>query len=143
MDSRIVVSQRDLLRLRSLLSPHARRAASDRDHLLELEDEIDRATIVGADALPSDVVALESTVIVLDVDSGSHASYTLVLPAQADIAEGRVSVLAPLGTALLGCRVGEVVEQRAPGGLRRLRIHAVQHAAPTGDEPRERRRAAA
>jgi regulator of nucleoside diphosphate kinase len=143
VESRIVVSRRDLLRLRALLGPHARAAANDRDHLFELEEEIDRATVVGAEALPTDVVALESTVIVLDVQSGSHASYTLVLPAQADIAEGRVSVLAPLGTALLGCRVGDEVEQRTPGGVRRLRIRAVQQAPPADDEPRRRRRAAA
>jgi regulator of nucleoside diphosphate kinase len=142
VEGRIVVSQRDLLRLRALLGAHARTAASDRGHLLELEEEIERATIVGADALPTDVVALESTVLVLDVESGSRASYTLVLPAHAEIAEGRVSVLAPLGTALLGCRAGDEVEQHTPGGLRRLHIQAVQHPPPNGDEPRERRVAA-
>ena len=127
MDSRIVLSRHDLLRLRALMSSRHRASAADREHLLDLEGEMERATIVAPESLPSDVVAIESTVIVLDVESGAHNHYTLVLPADADIAEGRISVLAPLGTALLGCRVGDEVEWPMPGGLRRLRIEAVQH----------------
>lgn len=141
MESRIVVSQRDLLRLLALTGP-SRKSGSDRDHLLELEEELDRAMIVSDGALPPDVVALESTVVVIDAESAASRSYTLVVPEQADVAHGRVSVLAPLGVALLGCRVGDEVEQRTPGGLRRLRIESVQQVQRSGDEPAARRVAA-
>jgi regulator of nucleoside diphosphate kinase len=143
MENRIVVSRHDLLRLRALLGSHARTAAGDRAHLLDLKEEMERATVIDTESLPSNVVAIESTVIVLDVESGAHNHYTLVLPSHADVAQGRISVLAPLGTALLGCRTGEIVEWRMPGGLRRLRIEAVQHPQPTGDKPPAPRRLAA
>jgi regulator of nucleoside diphosphate kinase len=133
MESRIVLSRLDHRRLRSLLAAQWR-LGSDREHLLDLEGEIDRAHLVDDHALPQDVVAIGSTVVVLDVESQHHEHYALVLPHQADISRHRVSVLAPLGTALLGCRVADIVEWRMPGGLRRLRVEAVKH----GDEPPER-----
>jgi len=132
------MSRQDLLRLRGLLAAQSQ-ADADRDHLLDLQEEMDRATIVESDALPADVVALESAVVVHDVDSGAHEYYMLVAPLDADVAEGRISVLAPLGTALIGYRVGDIVDWRVPRGIRRLRIDAVQQAA----RPRVRRRLAA
>lgn len=125
MENTITLSRSDYLRLRSLLSAQRGAAPSDRQHLLDLEDEMERAAIVEADALPSDVVAVDSTVILLDLESGAHDHYTLVLPGKADPAAGCISVIAPLGTAVLGARVGDVVEWRMPGGLRRMRIEAV------------------
>lgn len=142
METRITLSRPDLLWLRTLLGTRARTAVVDREHLLDLQDELERAVVVEAGSLPADVVALASSVTVLDVESGVHSEYTLVLPAQADVAEGRISVLAPLGTALLGYRVGDVVEWRMPGGLRRLRIEAVKHAQHLDDGPPGKRLAA-
>jgi regulator of nucleoside diphosphate kinase len=132
MEGRIILSTRDLLRLRALLSSH-RASANDRAHVLDLQQEMDRAAIV--DAAPTNVVAIGSTVIVLDVETGAHNHYTLVLPEQAEAAEGRISVLAPLGTALLGCRIGDIVEWSMPGGMYRLQIKDVLHAHHSGDDP--------
>jgi regulator of nucleoside diphosphate kinase len=140
METRIMLSTPDLLWLRTLLGARGRTAAVDREHLLDLQDELERAVVVDAESLPTDVVALASVVTVRDAESGVHSEYTLVLPSQADIAEGRISVLAPLGTALLGYRVGDVVEWRMPGGLRRLRIEAVQQPPRRNDEPPAQRK---
>jgi regulator of nucleoside diphosphate kinase len=63
---------------------------------------------------------------VLDLVSGERHELTLVLPRESDAGTGRVSVLAPLGTALLGYRVGDEIEWLMPGGLRRLRIEEVR-----------------
>ncbi len=142
METRIMVSRPDLLWLRTLLGASARAAAVDREHLLDLQEELERAVVVEAGSLPADVVALASGVTVLDVESGVHSEYTLVLPPQSDVAGGRISVLAPLGTALLGCRVGDVVEWCMPGGLRRLRIEAVKHSQHLDDGPPGKRFAA-
>ena len=142
MENRITLSKPDYLRLRSLLSIQGRMANTDREHFLDLEDEMERAAIVDADALPADVVAVESTVTLLDLESHSHQQYTLVLPRKADASRGLISVIAPLGTALLGSRVGDVVEWRMPGGLRRMRIEAVGRVDPPEGEPRTRRLAA-
>jgi regulator of nucleoside diphosphate kinase len=68
---------------------------------------------------------MHSTVRVRDVASGRSMVYTLVFPSEADLVQGRLSVLAPVGTALLGFRSGDVVEWPVPGGVRRLQIEKV------------------
>jgi regulator of nucleoside diphosphate kinase len=96
--------------------------------LHELESELERAIVVAREAVPAQVVAMDSAVSVLDLASGQRREYTLVYPADADPAAGRISVLAPLGTALLGYRQGDELEWLMPGGLRRLRIESVRSA---------------
>jgi len=62
---------------------------------------------------------------VRDLKAQESETYTLVYPAQADINENKLSVLAPLGMALLGTRLGQIVEFDAPGGQRRLKIEKI------------------
>ena len=87
--------------------------------------ELERARIATFDEVPENVVTIHSRVQVLDLVSGQRRELTLVLPAESDALAGRISVLAPVGTALLGYRAGDVVEWRVPGGLRRMRIESV------------------
>jgi regulator of nucleoside diphosphate kinase len=67
---------------------------------------------------------------ILDLSNGTRQELTLVGPAEANVSARRISVLAPLGTALLGYREGDEVEWLMPGGVRRLRIESVQAAHP-------------
>ena len=122
---RIELSSADMQRLRSIVGS---RAASlrDREHLLDLQEEIDHAKVVDEDDIAADVVTMQSEVRVRDGRTGVARDYTLVSPSQADLAAGRLSVLAPLGTALLGYREGDEVEWQMPGGLRLLRIEKVR-----------------
>lgn len=120
----VVVTQRDAARLRALVSGYAR-SARDTEHLEELALEIERASVLDPQQVPADVVTMHSRVRVLDLATGEHRELVLVYPAESDIAANRVSVLAPLGTALLGYRKGDEVEWQMPGGLRRIRIENV------------------
>lgn len=115
------------LRLAGLTSSDARTAKT----LARLRSEIDRATIVPT--LPPNIVGLESTVAVLDLDTDEVDHYTLTLPERADPARGRLSVFAPLGTALLGYGEGAEIAWEMPGGTRRLRITRVAAATPEPD----------
>lgn len=124
MESKIQLGKSDARRLRSLLAAQ-QRTGHDRNDYAHLHDEVDRAALVDDDALPASVVAIGSTVVVFDLRSGALERYTVVLPDQAHIAQRRISVLAPLGTALLGGRVGDIVERDMPGGPRRLSIETV------------------
>lgn len=124
-DQPIVISQTDAVRLRALLAARAA-SARDHEHLQELETELERARIATADEVPPNVITIHSRVRVLDLVSGEHRELTLVLPMESDAAAGRISVLAPMGTALLGYRAGDVVEWQMPGGLRRMRIESVR-----------------
>jgi regulator of nucleoside diphosphate kinase len=130
-DRPIVITRKDAARLRELLATRAR-AERDQDHLEKLADELERARIAEADEVPADVITIHSRIQVFDLVSGERRELTLVLPRESDASAGRISVLAPLGTALLGFRTGDVVEWQMPGGLRRLRIDNVR---PPADEP--------
>jgi regulator of nucleoside diphosphate kinase len=122
---RIQVTDDDMTRLRDLIRGSRRSARRDLGHLAELEQELDRAEVVETDEIASDVVTMHSVVRVRDLDSGVTATYTLVFPVDADIERRRISVLAPIGTALIGYRAGDEIEWRTPGGPRRLRIEDV------------------
>ena len=121
---RIELSRADLQRLRSILDVR-NTSLHDREHLLDLQQEIDEARIVDTDDIDADVVTMHSEVRVRDRTTGVSRDYTLVTPAHADLAAGRLSVLAPLGTALLGYREGDEVEWQMPGGPRLMRIERV------------------
>lgn len=90
-----------------------------------LEAELERAEIVAPDAVPPDVITMNSRAELLDIDTGERMEFTLVFPDEADVAEGKISVLAPVGTGMLGYRVGDTFERRAPYGTRRLKVIAV------------------
>jgi regulator of nucleoside diphosphate kinase len=87
-----------------------------------LRMELTRAIVLDPAAVPTNAVGLYSCVDVADLDTGERESYVLTLPAAADPELQRISVLAPVGTALLGYREGDEVEWPTPGGLRRLKL---------------------
>jgi regulator of nucleoside diphosphate kinase len=124
----IYISDTDLERLERLLGGPRRwrsRNTRDSEYLEALEAELDRAQVLPAGEIPEDVVTLHAPVRVTDLDHGHQRVLTLVFPGEADSTQGKISVLAPIGTALLGYRVGDIVEWRVPGGLRRFRIDAI------------------
>jgi len=104
-------------RLRQHLKPPAT--------LTWLERELDRAIVVKPEDVPPTVVTMNSRVEVSDLDTEERRCLTLVFPAMAGIDAGRVSVLAPLGSALLGSREGHSIELKTPRGVRRLRVERV------------------
>ena len=120
----ILITREDKKRLLRIL-PRLDTEYADREDLVLLGEELERAMEVEADAVPADVVTLDSTVRVTDLESGTPMDYTIVMPGEANYDTGRISVLAPLGTALLGYRVGDEIEWEVPRGVSRLRIDAV------------------
>ena len=91
-------------------------------YLEKLRAELERAQIVPQQEIAADVITMNSRVVLLDLDSGERETYTLVYPEHANPSEGKLSILAPIGTAMLGYRVGDVFEWEVPAGKRRLKI---------------------
>lgn len=91
----------------------------------DLRAELARAHIVPADQVPRDIVTMNSTITLRDLESDETETYTLVYPVDADIAHQRLSVLAPIGTAILGQCVGDELRWRVPAGWRRVRVEQV------------------
>ncbi len=121
----IVMRESDAQMIRGLLASRAATSNLDQAHLTQLRAELDGAIVLDSELVPADVVTSQTRVRVLDIASGKRHEFVLVFPADADALANRISVLAPLGTALLGYRAGDEVEWVMPVGLRRLRIERV------------------
>lgn len=116
----ITKSDHELLnRLIDELHPDGRRLPA---HLQRLADELQRAELRESVEIDPDVVTLNSRVKIQELDSEDMMEFTLVTPEKADAAAGRISVLAPLGTAMLGYRTGDVFEYPVPNGVCRARV---------------------
>jgi regulator of nucleoside diphosphate kinase len=122
---KIVITAADRRRLEAMLKSEFAEIVGPRGHLYDLKAELDCATIVRPDDVPQDVVTMNSTIVLRDLDTQEVDTYTLVYPEQADIANSKLSVLAPIGTAVVGQRVGDVLRWRVPAGRRRLKIEQV------------------
>lgn len=94
--------------------------------ITSLRSELERAEIVAPNEVPPDVITMNSRAELLDLDTNERMEFTLVFPAEADIEEGKISILAPLGTAMLGYRVGDEFEWTVPYGSRRLRVTRIE-----------------
>ena len=122
----ITLSDRDLARLEALLESPAVAALPV---ARALSDELARANVVPAAAVPADVVTMNAAVTCVEETSGVEHRLVLSYPAEADPAAGRVSVLAPVGSALLGLAVGQAIDWAGPDG-RPLRVRVTVVAAP-------------
>jgi regulator of nucleoside diphosphate kinase len=87
-----------------------------------------------SERIPKDVIRMNSRIGVLDFDTRKIEFYTLVFPENANISTGGMSVLAPVGIALLGHRQGDVIETKVPGGTRRLRVERVLNTSELARE---------
>ncbi len=121
----IYVAHEDRVRLEGLLRRTRSGDAQEARYLDALAGELARAKVKPRARLPASVVAMNSAVRLRDPETGEEETYTLVFPEEADINENKLSVLAPVGTALLGYRAGDVVEWPVPAGLRKVYIEAV------------------
>jgi regulator of nucleoside diphosphate kinase len=120
----IVLSVEDAARLEQLVDSPGLRSMSA---IAQLQAEITRARILPACELPRDVVTMNAPIACVDERTGIVRHLTIVHPREADIAHGRVSVLSPVGMALLGLRVGQSIDWPAPAGQAlRLTVMAVQ-----------------
>ena len=121
----IYVTELDYNRLNGLIDRTRERNGIDREYLNKLEAELDRAEVVDTKDIPRDVITMRSKVRLKDLVSGESNTYSLVFPTEADFSEGKISVLAPIGTAILGYRQGDTIEWSVPSGLRKLKVEEV------------------
>jgi regulator of nucleoside diphosphate kinase len=92
-----------------------------------LVEELGRAVVVESNDLPPDVITMNSRAELRDLETGETVAFTLVFPSEADIDDDKISVLAPIGAAMLGYRVGDEFEWDVPAGTRRMRVERVYY----------------
>lgn len=121
----IYITSLDMQRLRNLFDNPG--LLQQKPYLQELEQKITRSAEVPPSEIPPDIITMNSTARLIDLNTGEEMILTLVYPDHANISEGRISVLAPIGTAILGCRVGETIKWEVPDGIRTLKADRILH----------------
>ena len=121
-DREIYVTKFDMDRLVELIEGLRLSPKANQEHLDLLEKELYRAVLVEPHDIPRDVVTMNSRVSITDTESGEKMVYTLVFPSKANIADNKLSIMAPLGMALLGYRKGDIVKWTVPSGVKKLRV---------------------
>lgn len=125
MSRTIFITSTDRERLEKLIQSQEEFTAGNKAHLRELEVELKRAIISEPQDIPSDVITMRSQVLLKDLSSGEEMIYTLVYPDEADLLEGKISVLAPIGMAILGYRENDQVEWAIPAGIACLKVEKI------------------
>jgi regulator of nucleoside diphosphate kinase len=126
MEKRMIyITKLDMERLKERLLESDAVPERDRQNLVELEQELLQAEIVSQRDIPGDVITMNSSVRLKDLDTKKELTYTLVFPADADAGRNKISVLAPIGTAMIGYRVGDIITWEVPAGERRLKVEKI------------------
>lgn len=122
MSRQIFISELDKERLQKVIDEAKEFNLCDKGYLRHLEKELNRAQVVAPQKIPHDVITMNSKVMLRDLDTGEEIVYTLVYPPDADLMEDKISILAPVGTAILGFREGDVITWEVPAGKVRLEV---------------------
>ena len=121
----ILITEANLKRIEDIIRYAGESNEQQKDNIERLSEDLERATVVDSKDIPPDVVTINSTLKIRDLDSGEEMVFTLVSPSNADVSQGRISFLAPVGSAVVGYRTGDVVHWPIPAGLKRLKIEKV------------------
>ncbi len=124
-DRTIHVTKFDMDRLLELIERVRSSPKFNKDNIDLLEKELYRGVLVDPQKIPGDVITMNSKVSITDIESGEKMSYTLVFPSAANISENKLSILAPLGIALIGYRKGDIIEWPVPSGIRKLKVDEI------------------
>lgn len=127
INSQLVLRKDDYSLLISYLNGVRGKTALDRRNAQDLHAELKKAKVVNKDEFPLDVVRLNSTVRVKAEDKDEVMELKLVTPDKADIKRKRISIMAPIGTALIGFRKGQKVKWLVPAGKRTFTILEVMN----------------
>ncbi|WP_019851557.1 nucleoside diphosphate kinase regulator [Desulfitobacterium sp. PCE1] len=123
MSRKISITAVDRERLLKLINKEREfGTAKNKDYLKDLEHELNGADVVPSEGIPSNAITMNSKILLKDLETGEETIYTLVYPEDADLLEDKISILAPVGTAILGYREGDIIDWKVPGGVVRLKV---------------------
>ncbi|HOP29916.1 MAG TPA: nucleoside diphosphate kinase regulator [Spirochaetota bacterium] len=119
---KIIVNSRDYTKLTGIIDG---KPGSSETEYRELYEELKNAVLVEPDEMPADVITMNSKVRFKDIEESEDYIFSLVYPEDADTSKGKLSILAPIGTALLGYRVGDEVKWKVPAGLKTFLVEEI------------------
>jgi len=118
----ICITSTDMERLESLLDFATPTNEIDLVNLERLEEELCQANIVEPEDIPLNIVTINSKVWLREIDSDHEIMFILVFPLEANLSEHKISILAPIGSAVIGRQTGDIIKWKAPGGIKRAKI---------------------
>jgi regulator of nucleoside diphosphate kinase len=125
MNKQIYITDFDMKRFKWLSSNSHKFDDMDKKHVYDLEMELKNAVIVEPKDIPSDVVTMNSKFRIKDLETNEETVYTLVFPFDADLEQNKLSILAPIGVAVIGYKLGDIIEWDVPAGKRRIKIEEI------------------
>lgn len=121
-----ILSEKDFQIIHDLIKNQS--AVQQTKEIRYLAEELKKAKVVKDNKIAGDIVQLNSTVQVEDQSTNKTMDFKIVLPSQADLKENKISILAPIGIALIGFKKDQLVEWQMPAGKRTLKIVKVENA---------------
>jgi regulator of nucleoside diphosphate kinase len=118
----LVIKKEDFDILTTCIRNGGSQTSFDKNNVMELAGELKKARLVSKENFPDTVVGLNSTAVIKDMETERILAITIVTPDQADISQNKISVLAPIGTALLGFQKGREIRWAVPSGEKKLVI---------------------
>lgn len=133
-DQRLYVTETDFKRIRGLLGSLKSFSERDIENVRKLDAALSQAKIVNSRDIPRDIVTMNSTVTIRDNMTNEKMIFTLVYPENADYKKGRISIIAPIGSAILGCKIGSIIEWKIPKGVKRMKIEDIHYQPETAGD---------
>lgn len=121
----IFITENDMKRLQKMIFEIECHNHCRNVYVESLQSVLSSCKLIASTLIPTDVITMNSRVYLEDLNTGEEMVYTLVFPEDADISKGKISVLAPIGTAMLGYRVGDTFAWKVPDGIRTLKVKEV------------------
>lgn len=118
----IFITEFDLKRLRDLISDAGSTEYRNSLYVKQLNEELHRAQVVKPQDIPADAITMNTRAVLLDMETNEELEITLVFPQDTNPSQGKVSVFAPIGTAMLGYRVNDVFSWQVPDGVRKYKV---------------------
>ncbi|MFI4912856.1 MAG: GreA/GreB family elongation factor [Sedimentisphaeraceae bacterium JB056] len=127
----IYLTKSDRGKLIKMVNDFLSSSSKDKKNLLLLKEEIGRAEIIDAEQIPQKIITMNSTAKLKNIETEEEMFIQLVYPWDADSDDYKISVLSPIGIAVLGYGAGDNVDAIVPAGLRRLKIDQILYQPET------------
>jgi len=118
----IYITDNDMKRLKELIMEADN---GNKKYLRELKDELDKGEVVDSRDIPNNIITMNSKVRLRDINTQKEMICWLVFPDDSNADQGKISILAPIGTALLGYKIGDIIEWKVPAGLTKLKVEEI------------------
>ncbi|HPT32130.1 MAG TPA: nucleoside diphosphate kinase regulator [Prolixibacteraceae bacterium] len=123
--SKLIINRLDYVRIKQCISEASQVKSITKAEAEKLMNELNSASIVDPDAVPSNVVTMNSIVKLSFLNSNKQVQFQIVYPDQANLRENKISIFSPIATALIGYKVRDEIEWIVPAGLTRIRIDEI------------------